>query len=221
MNLFHQYLGSYPEIELRVMNVKYPLGASKILVEQITGDTFNEHANEIGVIVNNVSTIYNIYRTLRYNRPITEKIITVTGDLVDNPENVLIKIGMKANNLISSLELPTKEGLQVIDGGVIIGRSYVDYNLVLMPTTIGLTIKNQENFKASTCFNCGKCNASCPMQVTVSVALKALAKKQSKYYARCGANKCIGCGLCSYVCPAKINLKNTVLTVKKEIAHEK
>ena len=218
IDLFHQYLGSYPEIELKVMTVKYPIGAAKVLVKEIVGDSFNVCSSEVGVIINNVSTIYNIYRALRYNRPTTEKVITITGDLITKPENVLVKIGMKANNLVAALDLPLNDNVQVINGGKLYGISYSDYNFVINGATIGMTIKKPEPVSSTTCINCGKCSAHCPMHVQVAVALKV---DNPKYYPKCLVETCIACGLCSYVCPAKINLKDMVLTAKEEVSNEK
>lgn len=213
---FNACLGSYPEITLKIMDVRYPLGQSKLLVEAITGELYHKHATDIGVIVNNVSTIYNIYRVLKYRRPITEKIITLAGDKMQKPGNVLVKIGMKANNLNLAYD-PTAI---IVEGGPLVGQRYDDFDFVIEPTTLAIMQLKSEIHKTDICINCGKCYTHCPMGIPVVTAKIALATGDIKTLKKLKVDTCIKCGLCSYICPANIMLKEAITKAIEVIKNE-
>jgi len=214
---FNACLGSYPEITLKIMDVRYPLGQSKLLVEAITGELYKNHANEVGVIVNNVSTIYNIYRVLKYRRPVTERVITLTGDKMQKPENVLVKIGMKA----TELNLKHDPTAIIVEGGPLIGDRYDDFDFVIGPTTLAIMQLKNDVIKTDICINCGKCYTQCPMQIPVVTVKSALAAGDIESLKKLRVETCIKCGLCSYVCPANIMLKEAVTKALEVIKSEK
>ena len=88
-------MGTYPNIELVEVADLYPSGWEKSLIKQVLNIDYDKLPIEKGVVVNNVSTIYAIYEALKYHKPVMEKIITITGDKIEKPQNVVVKIGTK------------------------------------------------------------------------------------------------------------------------------
>ena len=82
----------------------YPSGWERSIVEHVLGKTYENYPIEIGTIVSNVSTIYAIYEMLKYNRPLTERIITITGTGIKKPTNVKVKIGALLSEIIENIE---------------------------------------------------------------------------------------------------------------------
>lgn len=214
---FHQYLGSYPEITLLPMRVRYPLGASKILVKEITGYVFENHEDEVGVIVNNVSTIYNIYKVLKYKRPVTEKIITINGN-VKKPQNILVKIGASASIIAEKFKIADNQ--VYIHGGPLNGDKHLTNDFVIDQTSLAIYIMDQTHFQSEKCINCGKCVVHCPMNVNVVTAKKNIAVNKPQNLIKCRVKDCIHCGICSYVCPARINLKEIIIKAKEVVKDE-
>lgn len=217
IDLFLQYLGSYPEITLLPMKVGYPLGSSRILVKEITGFQYNLYEDEVGIIVNNVSTIYNIYKVLKYRRPVTEKIITVHGD-IKKPQNILIKIGAPGSEILNHFKISDNQVF--ITGGPLIGDKHLTSDFVIGQTTIGVRISNPTNYVVEKCINCGHCVYNCPMKINVVTARKNLAANKTHNLARCGVKRCIECGICSYVCPSRIYLKEIIIRSKEVVKNE-
>ena len=215
IEIINQYKGTYLNIDLEIVDNKYPNGWERKIVHDVLKLKYKNYPSEVGVIVNNVSTIYAMYEALKYKKPLIEKIVTITGNNIVNPNNCLVKIGTSLNEIIPSLGGLIEEGNYLISGSVMTGKV-----LTTLDTTIEkhnncfLCQKDKKN-KLTSCIKCGKCSDICPVGLSPVLIRQNL--DNPKMLEKLGANRCISCGLCSYVCVAKIEIKENVQTARKRV----
>lgn len=173
----------------------YPAGWSKGLVKEILNIDVNTHSSELGIIVNNVATIYAIGEALKENY-LDSRIVTITGN-TNKKGNYKIKIGTDIKDIIDTNNL--------IIGGPMMGKKY---NNDFITPEVSCLFVNNDNFVETTCIRCGKCIEVCPVNLE-PVLIKDNIKNKEKLK-KLNTNKCIGCGLCSYICPARIDLREIV-----------
>lgn len=173
----------------------YPAGWSKGLVKEILNIDVNTHSSELGIIVNNVATIYAIGEALKGNY-LDSRIVTITGN-TNKKGNYKIKIGTDIKDIIDTNNL--------IIGGPMMGKKY---NNDFITPEVSCLFVNNDNFVETTCIRCGKCIEVCPVNLE-PVLIKDNIKNKEKLK-KLNTNKCIGCGLCSYICPARIDLREIV-----------
>ena len=142
INKYLKYINSYPNIKLYGIADAYPSGWERYLVKTIYNIEYNKYPIEKNIVVENVETIYAIYELLKYNRPLTERVITINGDGCANKVNVKVKIGTLASELISSLGGYTKKKKDYlfIAGGPLSGKSLPSYELVITKNLCGITV---------------------------------------------------------------------------------
>lgn len=215
INKYLKYINSYPNIKLYGIADAYPSGWERYLVKTIYNVEYNKYPIEKNIVVENVETIYAIYELLKYNRPLTERVITINGDGCANKVNVKVKIGTLASELISSLGGYTKKKKDYlfIAGGPLSGKSLPSDELVITKNLCGITVIPNNIEPPTECIKCGKCIKNCPVNILPVVIMNNV--KNQRVLEKLHASKCIECGMCSYVCPAKINVKEFVKKAKE------
>lgn len=215
INKYLKYINSYPNIKLYGIADAYPSGWERYLVKTIYNVEYNKYPIEKNIVVENVETIYAIYELLKYNRPLTERVITINGDGCANKVNVKVKIGTLASELISSLGGYTKKKKDYlfIAGGPLSGKSLPSDELVITKNLCGITVIPNNIEPPTECIKCGKCIKNCPVNILPVVIMHNV--NNQRVLEKLHANKCIECGMCSYVCPAKINVKEFVKKAKE------
>lgn len=215
INKYLKYINSYPNIKLYGIADAYPSGWERYLVKTICNVEYNKYPIEKNIVVENVETIYAIYELLKYNRPLTERVITINGDGCANKVNVKVKIGTLASELISSLGGYTKKKKDYlfIAGGPLSGKSLPSDELVITKNLCGITVIPNNIEPPTECIKCGKCIKNCPVNILPVVIMHNV--KNQRVLEKLHASKCIECGMCSYVCPAKINVKEFVKKAKE------
>lgn len=205
-----EYVGSYPNISIRVVKDNYTLGWEKYLIEYLFNIKVKKYPMEKSILVNNVSTIYSIYKALKYRKPITQRLVTFSGNALKNPQNIIVKIGTPINEIIDSIGGYKKNTNPIIIvNGPIMGNMIVDDTTVITKEVAGIAVlDNKDNIEEMDCINCGKCINICPVQISPVLIMD---EKNNKNIKRLHPEKCINCGLCSYICPSKIDLRKKVL----------
>jgi electron transport complex protein RnfC len=217
---FNKYLGTYPNISLVEVEDMYPMGWERNLIKYVLNTEYDRYPIEKGIVINNVSTIYAIYEALKYNKPVIEKLITITGEDIKKPQNILVKIGTKAADVIEFVGGVKKvKDLKLIAGGPMMGVSAQSDDLVISNNLNCLLImRNKNNDPYINCMRCGKCVQVCPAKISPVLIKNALNNKDQLEYLQ--PKKCIECGLCSYICPSKVDVREYVRKAK-EIVGEK
>ncbi len=194
-------------ITVQPMAVKYPQGAEKMLIEALTGQEYVATAlpADVGCIVANVRTVQQCYRAIACGEPTTTRIVTVTGDAIAEPKNVLVPLGTSIQEIVDfcgGLKVPP---VKVVAGGPMMGLAMRSLDVPAVKGTAGLlflTAKSTLLRRSSPCIRCGRCVDACPVGLMpTTLDALALAKKYDLFEAQGGVN-CIECGSCTFVCPA-------------------
>ena len=201
----------YNGITVQPLVTKYPQGGEKQLIKAITGREVpsGKLPIETGCVVVNVASTYAIYEAVQKNKPLIERIVTVTGLSVKKPGNFRVRFGTPADLLIEAAGgLP--EGItDVINGGPMMGKSVSVTNFPCIKGTSGIllmTLNEAQDRRQTNCIRCGRCAIACPMGLQPFL-LHKLAKQNN--FDETEANHvmdCIECGSCEFTCPANIPL---------------
>jgi len=211
--MFNNYVGTYLKIKIKTVPDHYLAGWERNIVSSLLHKEYIKSPTEIGVVVNNISTIYAIYEALKYNKPLIERIITFSGDKLKTPKNVLVKIGTPAIEILNELGLENNS--LIVSGGPMRGKTVND-DLVISSNQNCILAVSQSKEPVSPCIKCGKCVDVCPVKLSPVIIMNELNSKKSevKKLLKTNAQKCIECGLCSYICPARILLREEVKKAK-------
>ena len=205
-----KYIYTYPNIKVYSLPDAYPNGYERYLVSEILGLTYDRLPIEVGVINENVSTIYAIYEMLKYHKPLTERIVTLAGEGVKNPCNYKLKIGTNLSELLMKTNNFKKiKNPILIAGGAMMGKSIASDDFIITKDVNCVLLLEENQDKVYPCIKCGKCSEVCPVGIIPSKILddpkRALDFK---------INKCVSCGLCSYVCPSKIEVRDEINKIR-------
>lgn len=189
------------------LKVKYPQGGEKQLIKAVTGREVTSGALPIsvGAVVTNIATTFAVYEAVQKNKPLFERVVTVTGKPVKNPSNFKVRIGTPISELIEAAGgLPENCG-KIINGGPMMGKSVSNVEVPVTKGTSGVLIMPETEAKRGEmkpCIRCSRCVSVCPMGLEPYL-LMTLSEKQ--IWDRAEIEKvmdCIECGSCSYTCPA-------------------
>ncbi|MBP3891783.1 MAG: RnfABCDGE type electron transport complex subunit C [Solobacterium sp.] len=206
------------EIEVRTVKDVYPAGWERTLVYMLTGKRYDKLPIEAGCIVNNASTAIALGDAMLNGMPITKKYVTVSGDGVAKPANVVVLVGTPAHDIIEACGGYTSDDCLLIAGGPMMGSTIPNDQFVIGPASNGLTVFKNEPVKVVKCLRCGKCTESCPSGLEPVRINSAEKVKDIETLKKLDINSCIECGLCSYVCPSKIDVTEGVRRAKRYMA---
>ena len=204
---FSQLTSSYPGISIQPLEERYPQGGEKQLIDALIKRQVPSGALPIavGAVVQNVGTTFAVYEAVQKNKPLIERIVTVTGEEVHNPCNIRSRIGIPFQALIDFAGgLPQNTG-KIISGGPMMGKAVASTDIPVTKGTSGILIISSSKAKRKTpkdCIRCAKCVQVCPMGLNPTLLMNL-----SEYAVWDRAEKnhiadCIECGSCNYTCPA-------------------
>ncbi len=210
-------------IEALAMEVKYPQGAEKMLIKAMLGREVPPRAlpMDVGVVVQNVGTALAIYEAARFGKPLIERVVTVTGEGIAEPKNLMVKIGTKISELIEECG-GFKDGAgKVISGGPMMGFALSSLDVVVTKGTSGILVIPEAEVAHTDdfgpCIRCSRCIDACPMGLMPSM-LSVLSEKgfyeEAKEY---NLFDCFECGSCAYVCPSKRPIVQLVRLAKSMV----
>ncbi|MCX4248312.1 MAG: 4Fe-4S binding protein [Bacilli bacterium] len=188
------HIGTYPNIKLKLLPDAYPSGYKELVIKNTLT---KKQANE-GYIYMTVEDMYNIYNVLKRRKPITEKLLTLSGNSIENSKVLNVKIGTIIPDIIENCCDIVNDKYFVIKNGLIAGKTLTHLNQPITSNMRSLFLNTKSKDIERKCINCGLCNAKCPV---------GLNPKYLKEHKNADRSKCIGCGLCTYICPSKINFK--------------
>lgn len=222
------YLPSEASIQIIPLRQRYPQGGEKQLIDAVLRKQVASGALPIstGAVVQNVSTIFAIYQAVMKNKPLLERIVTVTGKSVERPGNYLTRIGTPLQELVDlSGGMPADTG-KIIGGGPMMGRALTKTEIPVTKGSGGLLLlskKEAQRKPMRDCVRCGKCVSVCPMGLNPAFLMLNTINKEWDSAEKLHAMDCIECGSCSYTCPAHRPLldyirvgKQTVMSIMRE-----
>lgn len=210
-----------PEITIVALGSKYPKGAERVLIYETTGKALppGKLPAEIGVIVSNVTSVAFLGQYFRTGMPLIQKRITVDGDAVSTPKNLMVLIGTQIFEIIDFCGGYKSPPKKVIMGGPMMGRAiYHDGNSLIKHNNAILALSEEAAYmeKETPCINCGRCTRACPLMLMPTLIAKAYENGDMKGLQKHKVSICMECGSCSYVCPAKrqLNMINRLAKAK-------
>ena len=213
-------LPKYPGIDLRVLPTRYPQGAEKQLIQSVTGRQVlpGKLPVSVGCAVFNVSTFAAIFRAVRQGTPLTRRIVTVSGEAIDKPQNFIVPIGTSFHDLLEAAGGLHDKTERVISGGPMMGFAQSDLSVpVIKATNSVLCLLKDKNGAAENpvCLRCGKCVSVCPMRLQPLYMYRFVKAGALKELERLNLMDCMECGSCAFTCPGKLPLVEQFRVGKK------
>ena len=210
----------FPEIEIAVLPSRYPQGAEKQLIQALTGREVQpgQLPVSVGCAVFNVSTFAAIYRAVRLGYSLNQRIVTVSGEAISEPQNFIVRIGTPFRDLVEAAGGLHDRTERVISGGPMMGIAQSDLSVpVVKATNSILCLLKDENGAAENpvCLRCGKCVGVCPMRLQPLYLYRFTNAQRVEELNRLNVLDCIECGCCSFTCPGKLPLTETFRKAKK------
>jgi electron transport complex protein RnfC len=211
ISLMEKLCGKEKDLEVVALKMQYPQGAEKQLIYAATGRKVPAGGlpMAVGVVVQNVGTAVAVYEASRYSKPLIERVISVTGPIVKNPQNFLAPIGTMYSELVEACGGTTAALGKAISGGPMMGFALPSLDAAMTKGSSGLVLFGEIEAKSMaehTCLRCARCVDICPMNLMPSMIANAVKYKDLDMAVKAGLNDCIKCGSCAYVCPAHIRL---------------
>lgn len=204
-------LPEHPGIDLEVLPTRYPQGAEKQLIQALTGREVppGQLPVSVGCAVFNVSTYAAIYRAVRLGTPLIQRIVTVSGEAIAEPQNFIVRIGTPFHDLIEVAGGLNDKTERVISGGPMMGVAQSDLAVpVVKATNSILCLLKDQNGAAENpvCLRCGKCVSVCPMRLQPLYMYRFTNAGRVEELKRLNILDCIECGSCAFTCPGKLPL---------------
>lgn len=219
IKMISKYIKTYPNIKISLVKDAYPNGWERLVVKNVLGIEYDKYPSEKGIIVSNVSTIYAIYEMLEYNRPLTERVITITGPGIKKKKNVKVKIGSLASEVIKGIDgYKNIKNPLFIAGGPMMGNSLPTDEVIITKDINCILVIEDHLEKNLPCIKCGKCMEVCPVGIYPVMIMEN--RDNEKKVKELNPSKCIECGLCSFTCPSKIEVREFVRIAKEKVKDE-
>ncbi len=217
-------------VTVKALPLLYPQGAEKILIYNTIGVTVPEgkFPADVGIIVINVTTLASLAKYVQTGMPLVERYITVDGNALAEPKNVIAPIGTPVADVLNFAGGLKDANCKVIMGGPMTGHSIRSLSEPVIKTTnaiIALTEKETLGKKVTACIHCGKCVSVCPNNLNPTAFVKALkaesVDEQMALLEDAHVNLCMECGCCAYVCPAARPLAESIRIAKNSLREYK
>ena len=212
-------------VQIASVHTKYPMGGERQTIPAVLGRTVPTGGLplDVGVVVVNVGTAAAIARAVLRGKPLTHRVITVTGAGVATPRNLLTPIGVSYGDMIDHCGGLTSSAARVIAGGPMMGFALVDLSTPVTKGASGVVVLTADDLhpaEETQCVRCGACVDTCPLDLVPTKIALAARHKDWALARRYHMAACMECGCCAYVCPARIPLVQLIRMGKVQMARE-
>lgn len=208
ISLMTQKAKEYAQIEIVPLKVQYPQGGEKQLIDAVIGRQVPAPPAipiHVGAVVQNVGTAFAVYEAVQKNKPLFERVVTVTGKSVVKPSNFMVRMGTPISQLIEAAGgLPEDTG-KVIGGGPMMGKALANIDVPVTKGSSGVLIMNEKEAKRGEvmpCIRCAKCVDACPMGLEPYLLSNCAQHSEWERVEKELGMTCIECGSCQYICPS-------------------
>ena len=209
-------------IEVQPLKLKYPQGGEKQLIDACIGRQVPSGALpiEVGAVVQNVATVYAVYQAVQKNRPLIDRVITVTGKSVNKPGNFQVRFGTPLNDVIAMAGgIPENTG-KIIAGGPMMGRAMSSTDMPANKRISGVLIMQESEStrpESQNCIRCAKCVSVCPMGLEPYLLARMAGKNMWDEVEKHNVMDCIECGCCLFTCPSNRPLLDYIRMGKNKV----
>lgn len=220
-------LGDDRSIELRVLKTKYPQGDERQLIYALTGTELpaGKLPADVGCVIFNAETCYNVSRAVRHSMPLIERVVTVSGDCIKTPKNVLAPLGTPISELIAFCGGLTEKPRKLVMGGPMMGFAQWDIDTPITKGTnavLALSDRLTRDFDPTyACIHCGRCVSACPMHLMPLYLAQFAAEGDHAMCESFHIMSCVECGSCAYTCPGAVPIVQFIRMTKAKINEEK
>lgn len=207
-------LADHPNISIKEVPDKYPMGWERTLIKQVFKKEYDRLPSEAGVVVNNAQTVIELGKTLSTGRTVATRLVTVSGNGINNPTNVLCPIGTLASELIKVCGGYVEGDINLIPGGPMCAKALSRDDFPILIQMGSLTVLKYVAVNTVGCLRCGECTMNCPAGLQPVELKIAFERKDTDRMAKLNIMSCVECGMCSYVCPSKIEVTDTIKKAK-------
>lgn len=205
-NLTEQGLAD--KIEVVTLQTTYPQGAERVMIYEITGKKMDAGVlpASLGVILSNVTSIAFVGKYFRTGMPLVEKRITIDGNAVAEPGNIIAPLGTRISDIIAFCGGYKEEPKKILMGGPMMGRAIFSDSLpVVKNNNAILAFAGKQGLvpEETACINCGRCHKACPFNLLPTALSDAMEAKDAERLEQLQVMQCMECGSCAYVCPAR------------------
>lgn len=211
-------------IEVKEMMTKYPQGGERTLIYAATGREINSTMlpADVGCVVDNVETVISVYKAVILGRPVNSRIVTVTGDGIKEPKNLLVLAGTDMSELVDAAGGLKAKIAKAISGGPMMGFALYDLHVPCTKTTSAFLFLEHDAVSEAqeiqtACINCGRCVSVCPGHVLPARLAKLAERGDMAGFEALDGMECCECGCCSYICPAKRPLTQSIKSMRKMV----
>ena len=222
-----ELLGDSRMISVKVMKTKYPQGDERQLVYALTGEEIpaGKLPADVGCVIFNAETCAAIYKAFSTGMPSVSRVVTVDGDCIRRPKNLLVPVGTSASDLIAFCGGLCRPPKKLVNGGPMMGTAQWDPEMPVTKSTSAVLVFSarfgRKNVAKPACIRCGRCVNHCPMHLMpmyIAQFSKIGDLKRAEEY---GAMSCVECGSCSYNCPGGVEIVQHIRVAKAAIKTEK
>ncbi len=226
IKIFRSLTKDEPRITVKALKTKYPQGSERQLIFAVTGRTLNSKLlpADVGCVVNNVDTVNAVANAIYNGRPLTRRIVTVSGNCIKNPRNFSVPIGTLYADLIPEAGGFRKDPVKIISGGPMMGFCMFGLDVPVTKTASALLCLSADDvsrMEEGPCINCGRCVDVCPSRLVPKTLSDHAANFNEEEFSRCNGLECVECGCCSYICPAKRPLTQNIKSMRKMLLAKK
>lgn len=211
-----------PKIEIATLQTKYPQGSERVLIKVLTNQTITSNMlpADVGCIVSNVASVIAIYDAVALNIPLIEKVVTVTGDVINKPQNFKVRLGTKYQILVDACDGFKIHPQKIISGGPMMGTALFNLEIPVSKTSSALVCLSEDEVSKNAptaCIHCGRCVDVCPIGLIPQLLYRYAKNGDKDNFLKVHGNDCMECGCCTYTCPAKRNMTQSFKKIKKSI----
>lgn len=216
-------LGSATDIKVQMLKTQYPQGGEKQLIAAVTSRQVPAPPAlpiDVGAVVCNASTTVAVYEAVQKNKPLIERVVTVTGSKVESPKNLLTRFGTPVEALLAKCGAIADGDIKVINGGPMMGRALSNIAMPVMKGCSGITVmvgQDTQRGVESACIKCARCVEACPMGLEPYLLSRQARKQAWEAMEANDITICIECGCCQFTCPANIPLLDYVRLGKQTV----
>ena len=219
IELMQEKVANIENMEVFVARTKYPQGAEKTLIKRVMGRIVPSGGlpADVGVIVDNISTVKAISDAIQTGMPLIERVATVTGEKIKNPGNFIIKIGTSVRELIDYCGGFTDDDVLVKMGGPMMGFPLNTLDVPMMKGSNGIIAIDTDETKEQPCIKCGRCVDVCPMELSPLYFVKYAKEENWQGMKDRNVMDCVECRSCQYICSSKIPIIDSIKAGKNAI----